>query len=868
MIPADADRWQRMEELFLAAVELPPAERDAFLDEHCVDDDLRRQVEAMIAADADSSNRFEEAVQAATETLPDPDESQAGRQIGPYVLVRELGRGGMGTVYHAIRSDGGFFQAVAIKLIKRGMDSDAIIRRFRQERHILARLDHPNVARLLDGGTTSDGQPYLVMDYVEGVPLNRYRSDHKLDLRSTLDLFLGVCEGVQAAHNNRVVHRDLKPANILVSAGGRPRLLDFGIAKCLDADNRPETVVDTIPGLRMFTPDYASPEQVRGERITESADIYALGAILFELLTGGPPHRFDDYSPAAMARVICETELRRPSEVAGRREWKGDLDAIILRAMHRDPGHRYPSVEALAADIRSYLDGRPTVAGRAKRITIRKRIAIAVFTAALLGLIVWAFALGVRNAAQVKSIAVLPFVNLGMNASEDALADGLTEDLITELANAGTLKIPSRTVVWQYKGKTFDVREAGRAMAVDAVIEGSVRRSGDDVRIVAQLISVRDGFHLWAQDYDRRAGDALTLQKGIARLIASELRNRLIGRQQTAMAGRAPPDSAATHDYLEGYRLFNHSAIQSQWTEGTPPRLQAAIDAFENATRRAPEFAAAWASLGEVLEWAITFDDRRRPEYRSRSEAAARKALALEPTNSLALATLGAIHFYQDWDLRKAEQFFRRAVETNPRSTGLQSDYADLLMARGHVKEAEEALVRAQLLEPGAARLAGRRATVLAWTGRCAEAKTAADLALSLSPDYRHSLWALAVCAEQDGRLADAEQMYRKLIAANPVEQRSAAALGYLLAKTNRGGEARKLAQDLESMIAKGRRREVFAALVHTGLGEHDAALDLLDRAWDTRDGNLLFIQYEQRFQALHSKPRFRRLQTRLNALR
>ncbi|MDX1983455.1 MAG: serine/threonine-protein kinase, partial [Bryobacteraceae bacterium] len=472
--------WQRVEDLFLHAVELPFAERAAWLAGQCGEDhELRRQVEAMLAADHSAGAKLNAAVGPAAGSISQlTTVSDAGRRIGPYVLVREIGRGGMGAVYQAIRADGEFHQTVAVKLIRRGLASEQILRRFRQERHILARLDHPNIARLLDAGTGEDGQPYLVMDYVDGVPFTRYCRERQLDQAGKLRLFLEICAGVQHAHQKLVVHRDLKPANILVTSDGRPKLLDFGIAKWLDPDIAPETVIETATGVRVLTPDYASPEQLRGEAVTVRSDIFALGAILHELLSG-------------------EKAVSSHSTLAG------EEGAIVRRAMRTDPSERYPSVDALAADVRLCLEAN----SRARPMPVSRRLAAAAILILCAASALWFL----RKPAPLRldSVAVLPFVNLGVESTGDVFSDGVTEDLITELTAIAGLKVSSRTAVWQYKGKAFDPRQAGRAMGVSAVLEGSVRRSGDQIRIVTQLISVDDGFHLWARSYDRKAGDLL-----------------------------------------------------------------------------------------------------------------------------------------------------------------------------------------------------------------------------------------------------------------------------------------------------------------------------------------------------------------------
>jgi len=383
----DAQRWAQCSRLFEAALDLPTGERDGYIAGHCAQDvDLAAAVRRMLAADsrAESGRFLEEplaspitgqwhgaAATAATDYAP------GSRQFGPYRLLRLIGEGGMGEVHLAERADGTFEQRVALKLLPH--PTPGLMQRFRQERQILARLEHPNIARLLDGGVGEQNIPYFAMEYVDGEPIARYVLGHGLAVAQTLRLFLQVCDGVQYAHRNLVVHRDLKPSNILVTGAGVPKLLDFGIAKLLEDTSRPEA---TRTQARMFTLDYAAPEQIRGEAITTATDVYALGVVLYELLAGRRPYSLAVRN-TPLEQAILETSPQAPSTVlAGdatasqrRRELRGDLDRIVLTALAKEPGRRYPSAEALAADIRNYLDGRPVAArGDAAMYRLRKFI--------------------------------------------------------------------------------------------------------------------------------------------------------------------------------------------------------------------------------------------------------------------------------------------------------------------------------------------------------------------------------------------------------------------------------------------------------------------------------------------------------------
>jgi eukaryotic-like serine/threonine-protein kinase len=373
-------RYQQLKAVFEQVVELAPPERVSSLEAACAGDpELRRELDSLLA-DLDTSEEIlDQPISALAAALRGEDHrGLVGQRVGPYRLERLLGRGGMGTVYEAWRADDQYCHRVALKVIRDGTAVEPLVGRFRQERQILAALSHPHIARLLDGGVTSDGQPYLVMEYVEGEPIDQYCNARRLGIRERLRLFRDVCAAVQYAHQNLVVHRDLKPSNILVTADGEVKLLDFGIAKLLRAGEE-EPAPLTRTGLHLMTPDYASPEQVRGGAITTAADIYSLGIVLYELLTGRRPFQLGQHLQREIEQIICEEEPAKPSTAVTRemavtigaerpdrlrRSLIGDLDNIILRSLRKEPPRRYASVEQLSRDLEHYLDGLPVLAQR------------------------------------------------------------------------------------------------------------------------------------------------------------------------------------------------------------------------------------------------------------------------------------------------------------------------------------------------------------------------------------------------------------------------------------------------------------------------------------------------------------------------
>ncbi|HSS22424.1 MAG TPA: serine/threonine-protein kinase [Pyrinomonadaceae bacterium] len=434
------DRWQQAKIIFNEALDKTSAGRTAFLNQACADDlELRHEVESLLTAYSDADQFIETPVVDDVLKLIDSRTPElAGKRIGQYKIIRKLGDGGMGAVYLAARADDEYEKQVAIKLVKFGFDNDFIVNRFLSERQILASLDHPNIARLVDGGTTDDGAPYLVMEYIEGLPIDIYCVQHDLSLGERLKLFRTVCGAVQYAHNNLVIHRDIKPSNILVTNEGRPKLLDFGIAKLLSADLSSPAQAKTATAVTLMTPDYASPEQVLGNIVTTATDVYSLGVVLYELLIGQRPYQVNSKNPQEMIRAICEVEPDKPSaalrdaetrrrgnqEQAGAKipaarlrisesELKGDLDNIVQMALRKEPQRRYESVAQFSADIQRHLDGLPVVARkdtfkyRATKFVQRNRIGVAAAAIILLSLVagVVATAWQARAAAQQARVA-------------------------------------------------------------------------------------------------------------------------------------------------------------------------------------------------------------------------------------------------------------------------------------------------------------------------------------------------------------------------------------------------------------------------------------------------------------------------------
>ena len=484
-------RRERIEDLFERAADLPAAEREELLARECVGDRaLADEVRSLLASDDDGRGLRSTLAAAITALSADVPAGRLGARLGSYRLLDVIGEGGMGTVYLAERDDAEYRQRVAIKILRNGLGSSEALARFRDERQILAQLDHPGIVRLLDGGTTDVGLPYLVMEHVDGAPLTVHARG--LPVRRRVELVRTLCGALQHAHQKLIVHRDIKPANILVDAGGVPKLLDFGIAKLLDGEAGREARTRT--GMALLTPEYTSPEQARGERVTVAADIYSLGAVLYQLLVGAPPQRAQD-SMLATLRVICEVEPPRPSAAAPaseRRELAGDLDNIVMKALQKQPDARYDSVAALAEDLDRFLTGMPvnarasTLAYRVGKFVRRNRGSLAV-TALVLGALATAVVISIvqaRRAIQQTLIA----------EQQTEVAQRQTRSLLIEQA--------------------LQEQAAGRASRALPYL-AEVLRQGEDTAAVRFLLAEA------IRPFEQQIGDGVTVKEGLVASIWS-----------------------------------------------------------------------------------------------------------------------------------------------------------------------------------------------------------------------------------------------------------------------------------------------------------------------------------------------------------
>jgi TolB-like protein/Flp pilus assembly protein TadD/tRNA A-37 threonylcarbamoyl transferase component Bud32 len=872
------ERWRQLEAVFQAVVDLVPEERGRYLSEVCGDDaTLRNDIEVLLRQHDSAGDMFEEPLYGETELnvissmMNDEVDPMIGRRLGAYRIEREIGRGGMGAVYEAIRVDQEFNKRVAIKLVKRGMDTDFILRRFRKERQILAALDHPHIGLLLDGGTTDDGLPYFVMEYIEGQPLYNYCDDHQLSIAERLKLFRSICDAIHYAHQKQVVHRDIKPSNVLVTSEGVPKLLDFGIAKLLNPDLAGDITHDpTATAMRLMTPEYASPEQVQGAPTTPTTDVYSLGVLLYELLTGHRPYRLRNRAPHEIARVICEEPpaplsiiITRPDDLLPslysgdeattlthlylarratletlRRDFAGDLDDIVMRALRKEPEWRYQSAEQLRDDITRYLEGRP-VSDLPDAPYVSSQIRSA-------------------PSAQANSLAVLPLKLMEMNQGDsgpDYLGMGLADALITRLSGIRNFAVRPTSSVLRY-GADTDPLVAGRELGAAFVLDGRLRRAGDRIRVTVQLLNVSDGTAVWAGQFDERFTDVLGLEDAISANVAEALVPHLTGDDRIRLAKRGTDDPQAYEAYLRG-RFY--------WNTFTEDGFARAVVCYHQAIALDPHYAVAYAGLATYHNWLGSFTVMPFAECAAAAYEAASTAVAIDPMLPEAHASLGQAMLCRDFTWASAERQLLHAIELNPNYPVARVLYALQLAMEGRFTESLHEAKLARDLDP----LAVISRFTLVWCSyharRFDEAYQLARKTIEAEPQNLTMLHGSSFLLSRMGRHDEAIAAATKCV---QLMGKSSLTLGRLGAAKAEAGDLAGAEAILEEMDELSGRRHIspyHLALVHCGLGRIEKSLDLLELAYDTKDAKVLWTGVDPELDPLHGHPRFNELLRKLN---
>ncbi len=739
-------------------------------------------------------------------TIPSPlREALAGR----YAITDEIGRGGMATVYAA--DDLRHGRQVAVKVLRQELTATLGTERFLREIGIAARLTHPHIVPLLDSGDAG-GHLYYVAQFVSGGSLrDRLKRDGPLNVRDAMRIAEEVGAGLDFAHRSGIVHRDVKPENILF-ADDHAVLTDFGIARAWSTDGA--TITDA--GFAVGTPEYMSPEQAAGEQdLGPASDIYSLACVIFEMLTGEPPFRGGN-ARTTIARHISEAP-RSAREL--RPDAPDGVVRALARALAKDPASRFAGVAAFIAALKDDP--------------------------------------GARRVARTRSIAVLPFVNASPDPGNEYLSDGITDELIGALSKVRGLRVASRTSVFALKGKLQDVRAVGTLLGASAVIEGTVRRSGDRLRIAAQLSSTDDGQLIWSQRFDRTLDDVFALQDEIAHTIVDTLRATSFADLSEPFPRRYAQNANAYSLYLKG---------RYEWNKRSQEGVVAGIQYFEQAIAEDPLYAPAYTGLAD--SYALHVDYRSVP-VREGFEAAklyARKALELDESLAEAHASLAWSLFIYDWDWPGAEREFRRAIELAPAYATAHQWFGFMLAAKGQHEEALLEGHTAQELDPASVSIRRSLGNIYYYARRYDQAQYHLDRAITMNPTAEESFRILGFSLFFAGRVDDAERVMREGASVPGAGPYALASLGYVLAGSGKLDEAGRLRDQLETLARTSYVSPVAFGTLALGMRNWEEALDWTERSIEERRGWFMYANVNPLFDPVRAHPRFQAMAGKLLA--
>jgi serine/threonine protein kinase/tetratricopeptide (TPR) repeat protein len=759
---------------------------------------------------------------------------EAGSRLGPYEILAPIGAGGMGEVYRA--RDTRLGRDVAVKVLRAEVWRDELrLRRFEQETRAAGLLNHPNILSVYDVGTV-EGAPFLVTELLEGETL-RERLARPVAMREAVDYALQAARGLAAAHAKGIVHRDVKPENLFVRADGFVKILDFGLAK-LDVlpaasdDSGAETLVrvDTAPGTMMGTIRYMAPEQVRGLEVDARADVFGLGAVLYETLAGEPP-----FAGPTSGDVIVAILEREPRPLTG---VPALLGAIVRRALSKQLATRYPSAAELCTDLEGLsrrLDAseslESTTPSGARRTVIRS-------------------AARRRSKKPIDSLAVLPLANEGGDPEAEYLCDGVTETIINDLARIPKLRVVSRATVFRYKGLETDPIEAGHELGVRAVLSGRVVQLGDTLVVRAELVDVAADAQVWGGQFKGRLTDIFELEERIASEICEQLRLKLTGDERRRLGKRYTESTEAYHLYLKGRYCLNNRRT-AEW-------LRKGISYFQQASVLDPNYALAYAGLADAYGFLASSTGGVAPtDAYPKAKAAAMRALELDEDLPEAHTALGFFRLLYDWDWAGAGESFRRAVELNPNSAPAHDGYGFYFKVTGRGEEAIAECERALGLDP----LSLFQTCSLGWAYYFARRPDRAveygHKALEMDASFPVAYWNMGLAHELMGQYERAIECFQRGAALSDRALTFVAHLGRACALAGRSVEAQMAMDELEEQATERYVSSYFFAIVHLGLGEYDRAFTWLERAFGERSGFLAFLGVEPMFDAVRDDPRF-----------
>ena len=784
----------------------------------------------------------------------------AGSRLGPYVILGPLGAGGMGEVYRA--RDTRLDRDVAIKVLPEAVARDpAALSRFGREAKALAALSHPNVLGILDIGQ-QDGVAFAVMELLDGETLRARLSTIEMPWRESVEIAIAMAEGLAAAHSRGIVHRDLKPENVFLTSDGRVKILDFGLARrdplssVGNASVTPTLTQQTMPGTVIGTIGYMAPEQVSGDPGDARSDIFSFGCVLYEMATGR--RAFQGKSGGETLAAILRDDPEDP--MASGRAIPQDLARVIAHCLAREPAQRFQSAQDLAFNLRAVAVSTVSapVPPTPKLRRVGLVVAALILLAALIGVLI---ATRQRSpaapsvSADIRSLAVLPLANLSHDPEQEYFADGMTEELITDLAQIRSLRVISRTSVMAYKGTKKPLPQIGRELNADAILEGSVQRSGERVRINAQLVHAATDRHLWARSYERDLRDVLALQSDVARAVASEIRAAVTPQEAERLAKVRPVDPEAHELFLKG-RYY--------WNKRTERDVLKSVEYFEQAIEKDPAYALAYAGLSDG--WlAVGFYEGLAPrEAFPRAKAAATKALEIDDGLAEAHGSLGMVNLFFDWNWPVADAEFKRTLELNANYPTGHHWRGEFLSAMGRGEEAVAEARRARELDPLSLIINAWVGRQLYFSRRYDEAITEFRKALELDANFVPAHWQLGSAYVQKGQYPEAVAEFQEAVRLTDGSPRYLARLAHVLALMGNPQEARKLWDRLAELSKRRNVSSYNFAVVALGLGERDRALGLLEKAFDERSSQMCFLNVEPLWDPLRPDPRFREVLRRV----
>jgi eukaryotic-like serine/threonine-protein kinase len=861
MTPA---QLQTIEEIFHAALDQEPDQVGAFLNTACAGDELlRRKVEALLASHQGAGSFIESPAAGIAARLIENGQADllVGRTIGHYKISKRIGTGGMGEVYLATDITAG--RKAALKLLPLRFTGDAErLKRFEQEAQAVVALNHPNILTVYEIGEDHSVH-YIASELIEGETLRQRLVRGRMEVGEAVDVAIQMASALAAAHNAGIVHRDIKPENIMLRPDGYVKVLDFGIAKLAEsafaqatADGaEPMTLAETNLGSILGTVRYMSPEQACGGQVDKSTDIWSLGVVLYEMITGHAPFTGD--TPQDVMSAILETEP--PPLTNYLAHPPAELQQIISKTLRKDRAERYHSAHELLQalkDFRHKLEfeadlARATAAPSWLRWTRSPAfLALAMLVAALaLALPFYRHRSLTTSSPPEKSIAVLPFLDLSETKDQEYFCDGMSEEIIDALAKVGELRVVARTSSFSFKGKSVNAREAGEKLNVENVLEGSLRREGNRVRVTAELINARSGFHLWTETYDRELAGVFALQDEITRAIVDALKIKLA----ISLPAHEQRNTEVYDLYLQGLYFSN---------KGSEEDLRRALSFFQRAVEKDPTFSRAWTGIAKV--WYFLADIYVKPlDAYPASKEAALKAIALDEKDAEARCYLSEAKRVLDWDLAGADAELKRALELDRNSAPAHFFSALLPLFRGELPEGLRLVLEAEKLDPVSPITSYVATAAYLANDQIDEAISEGQRTLQLDPNYFYLDSDLAAAYREKGDFDEAIALYTK---AQETTHLPSSGLAITYVRMGRETEAQNI---LAQLVLAREKRYVSAPLiaaVSTALGDKEEAFRWLERAYEEHSGVLQWIAFLPEFRALHSDARFPHLLRRISA--